>query len=95
VEGYFPVHVDAADANTGERSFELVTKDDDGAFRKRAYLFDGVRVHLTSTENYNPAAKAETKAGGIDAAKLQAKTPKSGWFARHWKALRQRLGGSK
>lgn len=91
VEGYFPVHVNAPDPGSVERTFELITKDDDGAFRKRAYLFDGVRVHLTATENYNLAAKQESKSGAIETAKPQAGVPKPGWFARHWQALKQRF----
>ncbi|HEY7303127.1 MAG TPA: SH3 domain-containing protein [Bryobacteraceae bacterium] len=93
VEGYFPVHVDALDATAASRTFQLITKDDDGALRRRAYLFDGVRVHLTATENYNPEAASESEAGGIDTAKLQKKASKPGWFARHWEALKQRFSG--
>lgn len=93
VEGYFPVHVDSPDANTFGRTFELITKDDDGVFRKRAYLFDGVRVHLTGTENYNPAAKKPQTAGmGSSGKNVTATRP--GWLTRHWKALKARILGS-
>ena len=92
VEGYFPVQVDPADANSLGRTFNLVTKDDDGKFRRRAYLFDGSRVHLSGTEDYQPGAPAKNGATtGIDTNQLQAKLPKDGWFKRHWNGLKQRL----
>ncbi len=95
VEGYFPVHVDAPTSSEAERTFELITKDDDGAFRKRAYAFDGVRVHLTTTENYNPAAARKNKPGGTEPSKLRTRSSKTGWLARHWQALKQRLSGAR
>jgi uncharacterized protein YgiM (DUF1202 family) len=95
VEGYFPVHVDPPDATGAGRTFQLIMKDDDGALRRRAYFFDGVRVHLTGTENYSPAAKTNSQPGGIDTAKLQKRASKPGWFARHWEALKRRLSGSR
>ena len=53
LEGYFPVIVDPADQGAKGRTFHLITKDDDGKFRRRTYLFDGVLVHLTGTEDYD------------------------------------------
>lgn len=95
VEGYFPVHVDPADTNALGRTFQIVTKDDDGKFRRRSYLFDGVRVHLTATENYHPGASNEKNAANaLDTNKLQAKMPRQGWFARKWAALKRRVLGS-
>ena len=95
VEGYFPVRVNPADANAFGRTFELVTKDEDGRFRRRTYLFDGSRVHLTGTEEYQPGAMAKkNQAGGLDTSKLQAKAPREGWLHREWNALRRRLAGS-
>ncbi len=95
VEGYFPVHVDAADANAVGRTFELITKDDDGKFRKRSYLFDGVRVHLAGTEEYRLTGSATgNQAGALDTNKLQAKMPRSGWFRRQWTAFKRRISGS-
>lgn len=94
VEGYFPVHVDAPDANAFGRTFELITKDDDGKFRRRTFMFDGSRVHLTDTENYQPGqAERRNSAEGIDTNKLEAKAPHDGWFHRQWTALRKRFGG--
>lgn len=89
VEGYFPVHVDAAADKLG-RTFELITKDDDGVLRKRSYLFDGVRVHLTDTQSYVPSPETS---GNSQAGSAQ-KTAKPGWFARHWQALKQRFSGN-
>lgn len=95
VEGYFPVHVDPPDANALERRFELITKDDDGTFRRRTYLFDGVRIRLTRTEEYSPGMSDNAnKAGGLDTNKLQAKMPRSGWFRRRWNALKRRVFGN-
>lgn len=94
LEGYFPVHVDPADSNTAGRTFELITKDKDGVFRKRAYLFDGVRVHLSGTENYNPGAKQQNTTTSNSAVTKKVKTAGPGWLARHWKALTERLSGS-
>ncbi len=93
LEGYFPVHVDAPDANALGRTFELITKDDDGKFRRRAYMFDGTRVHLTATEDYQPSGAGKSgSAAGIDTNHL-AKMPKHGWISRHWTALKQRVFG--
>ena len=92
VEGYFPVHVDPLDTNAYGRNFEIITKDDDGKFRRRTYLFDGTRVHLTGTEDYHPGASSNgSKAGGINTNQLQAKRPRDSWFHRHWVALKRHL----
>ncbi len=90
LEGYFPVHVDPADGSSLSRSFELITKDDDGKLRQRSYLFDGVRVHLTETQDYRPASAANGAEAGFDTSKL-AKAPTQGWFARKWNGLKARL----
>jgi hypothetical protein len=92
LEGYFPVHVDPPDANALGHNFQVITKDDDGKFRRRSYAFDGSRVHLTGTEDYQPGGNASGKgAPGIDTNQLQAKAPSSGWFRRHWLALKERV----
>lgn len=94
LEGYFPVHVDPADPNAFDRTFEIITKDDDGQLRRRKYSFDGTRVHLTATENYYPGEGAESnRAGGIDTNKLQSKMPRENWFKREWNNLRRRISG--
>jgi hypothetical protein len=93
LEGYFPVRVDPADANAETRSFQLVTKDDDGKFRCRSYVFDGSRVHLTGTENYTSGAEPKPQpVGSIDTGKLQTKLRASGWLKRQWTAIKQRFG---
>jgi hypothetical protein len=88
VEGYFPVHVNPPDSNAFGRTFELITKDDDGKLRQRTYLFDSVRVHLTETEEYHPVVPKEpsqlTK-------QIQTKAPPSSWIAREWNILKQRM----
>ncbi len=93
--GYFPVHVDPADPNAFDRTFELITKDDDDKLRRRRYSFDGTRVHLIGTEDYRPGESAETsKASGIDTNKLESKKPHDNWFKREWSGMKQRLSGS-
>ncbi len=93
LEGYFPVHVDPADATTFGRTFQLITKDDDGKVRQRDYLFDGVRVHLTATGDYKPpGAGPNGAAGGLDTSKL-GKAPSEGWFKRKWNGLKRRISG--
>lgn len=94
LEGYFPVHVDPPEANAFGRTFEVITKDDDGKFRRRSYMFDGTRVHLIATGDYRPGETNQSgAAAGIDTKQLQAKLPKEGWFKRHWEALKQRVSG--
>jgi SH3-like domain-containing protein len=82
--GYFPVHVDPAETGVPGRRFELIVKDEDGVLRRKSYQFDGVRVHLTGTEDYHP--EAETKANEPQQAKSQRP---SGWLGREWLALQQ------
>ncbi len=95
VEGYFPVHVDPPDSNAFGRTFEIVTRDDDGKFRRRTYFFDETRVHLKGTEDYQPGASGKgNKAGGLDTNKLHAKIPREGWFRHEWNAVRRRVFGS-
>jgi len=94
VEGYFPVHVDAETSDRPGRSFQLVTKDDDGKFRRRGYFFDGTRVHLSSTEDYRPDTEENAaKTEALDAANLKSKMAKPGWFRRQLDALRRLLPG--
>jgi hypothetical protein len=67
-------------------------KDDDGKFRRRTYLFDGVRVHLTGTENYSPGQAAPSGgSNGLDTNKLSAKLPSQAWFSRQWASLKRRI----
>ncbi|MBV9303504.1 MAG: SH3 domain-containing protein [Acidobacteriaceae bacterium] len=95
VEGYFPVRVDPADPNTFGRTFQLVMKDDDGKLRRRSYLFDGVRVHLTGKEEYHPGASGhDEKPSGININQLQAKIPQQGWMRRQWNAFKRRIGAA-
>jgi uncharacterized protein YgiM (DUF1202 family) len=93
VEGYFPVHVDPADAHAVTRSFQLVMKDDNGKFIRNSYVFDGSRVHLTGTEGYLPGVQPQPQTtGGIDAGKLQTKRKASGWLRRQWNGIKRRFG---
>lgn len=94
LEGYFPVHVDSPDANAFGRTFEIVTKDDDGRFRRRTYSFDGTRVHLTATENYQrTTADDESRPATLDTSKLQQKNNHPGWLSREWSQLKRRFSG--
>ena len=96
VEGYFPVHVDPADPSFIGRTFQLITKDDDGKMRSRTYRFDGSRVHLTGTEDYRSGGDTQTAtAKGVDTKTLQDKMERgSGWLKRKWLALKQRFSSS-
>jgi hypothetical protein len=95
VEGHFPVHVDTPGSNTPERTFQLITKDEDGKFWRRSYFFDGVRVRLTGKDEYYPGASANGNTiGGLKADQLHAKLPEQGWFRRHWNAFKRRMGAT-
>ena len=89
LEGYFPVHVDAPAPNVHGRTFELVTKDDDGQLRRRTYLFDGTLVHLAGAENYYP--EEVKNASDTDSVDTKKASP-SGWLGREWQALQQKWG---
>lgn len=91
VEGYFPVHVDPAEAGK-TRTFQLVTKDSDGKLRKRSYTFDGTLVRLTGTEDYSQAA-ARSAASTLSGTTLQPKTPRPNWLRRQWTSWRRRIFG--
>ena len=95
LEGYFPVRVDPPDPSVFGRTFHLVTKDEDGKLRVRTYVFDTMRVHLISTEDYQPTVPgSQMETNGIDITKLEKRKSSGSWFARHWHALRQRVTGS-
>ncbi len=96
VEGYYPVRVDPVDPTVFGRTFHLITKDEDGKFRVRTYVFDGSRVHLTSTEDYSPnATTLSTATKALDTGKLEAKKPSGGnWFGQKWQAFRMHLPGA-
>jgi hypothetical protein len=88
LEGYYPVRVDPPDPGVFGKAFHLITKDDDGKFWTRGYVFDGTRVHLISTEDYQPnGSKPGKPAASIDTTKLEGKAPQSGWFREKWNAL--------
>jgi hypothetical protein len=90
LEGYFPVHVDPPDPAVPGRTFQLITRDDDGKFRRRSYRFDGTRVHLIGTEDYNPG---ELNVSGEESRSKDVRATKqpSGWLARQWAALKKRF----
>ncbi len=95
LEGYFPVEVDPADPGDPGRTFKLVTKDDDGKFRRRTYLFDGTRVHLAATEDYRRGESGSaTGAHELDAGALEAQKQDS-WLKREWAALKQRFASGR
>ncbi|MDQ2842130.1 MAG: SH3 domain-containing protein [Acidobacteriota bacterium] len=95
LEGYFPVEVDPSDPAYLGRSFKLITKDDDGRFRRRSYLFDGTRVHLTATEDYRPGEASNPGAHELDANASSANARQSSWLQREWMLLKQRFAGSR
>ncbi len=93
LEGYFPVHVDRAEAGPAGRTFELITKDHDGKLRKRRYSFDGTRVRLTGTEDYAQAVAVKPANSVLEGQKLQPKVSRPNWLRRQWTSWRQRLSG--
>ncbi len=95
VEGYYPVRVDPVDANSFGRTFHLLTKDEDGKFRLRTYVFDSTRVHLTATEDALPNGSiAIPSAKALDTNRLEEKKPGIGsWFLRGWSAFKSRWPG--
>jgi uncharacterized protein YgiM (DUF1202 family) len=95
LDGYFPVSVDPADADTKGRTFHIITKDDDEKFRRRTYSFDGTLVRLTGTEDLPSgldSAVTQANPNGLDTNKLQSKAH-PGWFRRQWSALLSRFAG--
>jgi hypothetical protein len=95
VKGYFPVHVDPPGSNASERSFQLITKDDDGKLWRRSYAFDGVRVRLTGKEGNDPGASASgSTLGSLNMNQLHAKLPEQGWFRSHWEAFKRKMGAT-
>jgi len=95
LEGYFPVHVEAADAGSPLRTFELITKDDDNKMRRRTYTFDGHRVNLGNTEDYKPGSGlADSSTSGLNTKDLASKAGKQGWFGRQWLTVKHRLWGN-
>jgi hypothetical protein len=90
LEGYFPVHVDPADPAVPGRTFQLVTRDDDGKFRRRNYRFDGTRVHLIGTENYDPG-KTNSTGENSNEKTVQLRKQSPGWLEREWSALKKRF----
>jgi hypothetical protein len=95
IEGYFPVRVDTPDSNALERTFSLITKEDDGNLWRRSYLFDGVRVHLTGKEEYHPGVSPnDNEAASLNTNQLREKSSGLGWFTRHWNAFKRKIGAS-
>jgi hypothetical protein len=92
LEGYFPVHVDAPETGRAGRTFELITKDQDGKLRKHRYSFDGTLVRLLGTEDYTRAA-AKPANSVLDGKKLQPKAPPPSWLRRQWMSWKRRLSG--
>ena len=92
LEGYFPVHVEPADAGSLLRTFHLITKDDDAKLRLRTYTFDGHLVHLANTEDYNSSENsARANASALNTNDLASKAPKQNWFKRQWAVIKHRF----
>ncbi len=90
LEGYFPVHVDPPDPAVPGRAFQLITRDDDEKFRRRQYRFDGTRVHLIATEDYDPG-KPDIGAENSGEKNVQVRKQTPGWLQSQWAALKKRL----
>ena len=90
VEGYFPVHLDPPEENAFDRTFQLITKDDDQKFWRRSYIFDGVRVHLTGKQEYHPNEAAVTQTAS---AAQTNKASQPGWFRQKWQKIQRIIRG--
>jgi SH3-like domain-containing protein len=93
IEGYFPVHAEPAGSGGASATFQLITKDDDGKFYRRTYVFDGTRVHLTGQEPYQPGAANKSRASGLNMAQIHSKLPQPSWLRRQWNGLLRRIRG--
>ncbi len=91
LEGYFPVEVEPSDPAYPGRNFKLITKDEDGKFRRRTYLFDGTRVHLTATEDYR-RGEPNHFGGSEGDANASAHKQQNSWLKREWFLLKHRFG---
>lgn len=92
LEGYFPLHVETADPGSPARTFQIITKDDDGKMRRRTYTFDGHLVHLANTQDYSPSANSAAQTvSAIDTSDLASKAGKPNWFRRQWANIKHRL----
>jgi hypothetical protein len=86
--GYFPVEVESAPGDA-PRHFSLIVQDTDGKYFKKTFLFDGTRVHLASSEAYEPQSTGgPTKAAALEVEKMEAKKPAPGWVRRQFDKLR-------
>jgi hypothetical protein len=90
VEGYFPVIVEPADPAEPGRRFQLTMRDEDGKLRRRTYWFDGVRVHLTATEEI--ASPNAVPVSAPAAKNLVSKPDRQGWLHREWESLKAKFG---
>ncbi|HLH03886.1 MAG TPA: SH3 domain-containing protein [Bryobacteraceae bacterium] len=92
IEGFFPVHVDPADPTRFGRTFEIITKDDDGRMRRRTYLFDGTLVHLIATEDYQRPTEQLSVSGAPGGG---AAVRKPSWLAREWDRVKAMVHGGR
>lgn len=87
VEGYFPVSVDSA-SGSAVRTFQLVTKEDDGKLWLHTYSFDGVLVHATGRIVYQPEAADKELL-----AQAGEQTSRTGWLQTKWTHLLSKFEG--
>jgi hypothetical protein len=88
--GYFPVEVEPGQPGDPQRRFSLILQGENGNYFKKRFVFDGTRVHLVSSERYQPAATGgPTKAAPLEPEKLEAKRPVPGWLHRQLDRLRR------
>ena len=93
LEGYFPVHVDPAENTSPQRTFEIVTKDDDNELWRRTYGFDGTLVRLTGKEPYDASAPVDRSPASVNASTNKEKsTAKSNWLHKSWDRLKGNFG---
>jgi hypothetical protein len=88
LEGYFPVHVDPADEQTPERTFHIITRDDDNRLWCRTYSFDGTLVHLSNKEPYQAAA---IPSSSPPSDKVQETSSQADWVHNGWERFKDQF----
>lgn len=94
VEGYFPVTLERPDKNSPAATFSLILRDENKAYWKNRYVFDGMLVRLSGREAFQPSTSDQlTKTAEIAPEQAAARKPQRlNWFWRQLRFIRQKLG---
>lgn len=88
VEGYFPVIVDDTTAGAAGKTFQLITRDDDGKLWVHSYSFDGVLVHSEAKALYRPEEPNK-----LLLAQAGTRAQSAGWLQTNLSKLVQKIEG--